>query len=340
MTLSLILSSCTRMKVVALLAVVAAAVAADPPPLSDEFIDRLQSIHKTWQAGRNFHPDLSMRYIHRLMGVHPDSKFHLPPVTHHSIPNGFKIPDEFDTRAAWPMCPTLNEIRDQGSCGSCWAFGAVEVMSDRTCIHSSGKRNIHYSSENLVSCCHICGFGCNGGFPGSAFKYWVNTGLVSGGSFNSSQGCQPYLISPCEHHVKGSRPKCSEGGGTPKCVKTCERSYSVDYDHDLHQGSKAYSIHKDEDQIKYEIMTNGPVEGAFTVYVDFLHYKTGVYQHTHGLPLGGHAIRVLGWGVEEDTPYWLCANSWNTDWGDNGYFKILRGSDHCGIESEIAAGLP
>lgn len=51
------------------------------------------------------------------------------------------------------------------------------------------------------------------------------------------------------------------------------------------------------------------------------------------------SFRVLGWGVEDDTPYWLCANSWNTDWGDNGFFKILRGSDHCGIESEITAGL-
>ena len=49
--------------------------------------------------------------------------------------------------------------------------------------------------------------------------------------------------------------------------------------------------------------------------------------------LGGHAIRLLGWGVEEGTPYWLVANSWNYDWGDGGTFKILRGSDHCGIES-------
>ena len=43
----------------------------------------------------------------------------------------------------------------------------------------------------------------------------------------------------------------------------------------------------------------------------------GVYQHVSGKPLGGHAIRILGWGVEEGTPYWLVANSWNYDWGDN-----------------------
>lgn len=306
--------------------------------LSDKFIRLLQNEPSTWKAGRNFNKHLSMRYIQSLMGVHPDSKKHLPPPLTRPVTD--PLPKEFDSRTAWSNCPTINEVRDQGSCGSCWAFGAVEVMSDRTCIHSGGKQNFHYSAENLVSCCHICGFGCNGGFPGSAFKYWVITGLVSGGAFNSTQGCQPYEIAPCEHHVKGARPKCSEGGKTPRCAHHCEDSYSVPYESDLHHGSKAYSIPKDPEQIMQEIMTNGPVEAAFTVYVDFLHYKSGVYQHRHGLPLGGHAIRVLGWGEEDGTPYWLCANSWNTDWGDNGLFKILRGSDHCGIESEIAAGLP
>ena len=67
---------------------------------------------------------------------------------------------------------------------------------------------------------------------------------------------------------------------------------------------------------------------------------SGVYKHVAGSILGGHAVRMLGWGVEDGTPYWLIANSWNSDWGDNGYFKILRGSDHCGIESTLNAGIP
>lgn len=70
--------------------------------------------------------------------------------------------------------------------------------------------------------------------------------------------------------------------------------------------------------IQKEIMTNGPVEGAFTVYEDLLLYHSGVYQHKAGSAEGGHAIRILGWGVEAGTPYWLIANSWNTDWGDHG----------------------
>ena len=65
----------------------------------------------------------------------------------------------------------------------------------------------------------------------------------------------------------------------------------------------------------------------------------GVYEHKTGSFLGGHAIRILGWGVEDGTDYWLVANSWNPDWGDNGFFKIKRGSDECGIESNIGAGM-
>lgn len=87
-------------------------------------------------------------------------------------------------------------------------------------------------------------------------------------------------------------------------------------------------------------MTNGPVEGAFTVFEDFINYKSGVYQHVEGRLLGGHAIKILGWGVEGDTPYWLVANSWNSDWGDGGFFKIRRGTDECGIENQITAGIP
>ena len=59
---------------------------------------------------------------------------------------------------------------------------------------------------------------------------------------------------------------------------------------------------------------------ALSYYSDSIFYMTvaGVYQHTTGKMMGGHAIRILGWGTEDGTPYWLVANSWNTDWGDNG----------------------
>jgi len=72
----------------------------------------------------------------------------------------------------------------------------------------------------------------------------------------------------------------------------------------------------------------------------FLPYQSGVYHHVTGDELGGHAVKILGWGVESNSPYWLVANSWNTEWGAKGYFKILRGNDECGIEDYIVGGIP
>jgi len=124
------------------------------------------------------------------------------------------------------------------------------------------------------------------------------------------------------------------------CNKTCNDDYEISYSDDKIYASEAYAIAQNVTNIQSEIMTNGPVEAAFTVYEDFLAYKSGVYQHTTGDELGGHAIKVLGWGVEDSVPYWLIANSWNPDWGDQGFFKILRGSNHCGIEQEVFGGIP
>ena len=79
------------------------------------------------------------------------------------------------------------------------------------------------------------------------------------------------------------------------------------------------------------------MEAAFTVFSDFETYSSGIYQHVAGKSEGGHAIRIVGWGSENGTDYWTVANSWNPYWGEAGYFRILRGSDECGIESSVTA---
>jgi len=88
-----------------------------------------------------------------------------------------------------------------------------------------------------------------------------------------------------------------------------------------------------------DVYKNGPVTAAFDVYEDFLTYTSGVYQHKTGEYLGGHAVKILGWGVDSGTPYWIIANSWNADWGNKGFFWMLRGKDECGIEDGVVAGL-
>ena len=94
------------------------------------------------------------------------------------------------------------------------------------------------------------------------------------------------------------------------------------------------------EDIQAELMEKGPISVTFTVYEDFMVYKSGVYQHKTGAYLGGHAVKMLGWGMENGVPFWLCVNSWNTEWGDNGFFKILRGKNHCGIEDDGVTGIP
>ncbi len=92
-----------------------------------------------------------------------------------------------------------------------------------------------------------------------------------------AQGCQPYEIAPCEHHTTGSRPNCTGEGETPECHKTCtDTKYTVSYNDDLHFGRKAYSVANNEKQIQMDILKNGPVEAAFSVYADFLLYKSGM----------------------------------------------------------------
>lgn len=158
------------------------------------------------------------------------------------------------------------------------AFGAVEAMSDRICISSGQTKQVYISAEDLTACCYgifACGFGCDGGYVDEPWYYWQDTGIVTGGLYNSSQGCKDYSLEPCEHHVdNGNRPQCdSLEFTTPACVKSCYDT-SLDYEESLTFGQEVTSF-SNAKQIQLEILKNGPVEAAFTVYDDFINYKSG-----------------------------------------------------------------
>jgi cathepsin B len=299
----------------------------------------------TWRAGINARwVGKDMNYIKRQMGtILPtpiERKLAVKTILDEDL-DVEAIPDSFDARTAWPSCPSISEIRDQSNCGSCWAFGAVEAATDRICISTNGATKTHLSAQDLLSCCSSCGFGCSGGYPASAWSWFTQTGVVTGGNYADYSFCSSYSLPNCDHHVSGKYPACAGDASTPSCPTSCDSQskYPTAYGSDKHTFATSYSIPNNVAQIQQEIMTNGPVEGAFTVYADFPTYKSGVYIHTTGDELGGHAIRILGWGTESGVDYWLVANSWNNDWGNNGFFKIRRGTDECGIEDEIVAGL-
>ena len=241
------------------------------------------------------------------------------------------VPSSFDSRKQWPSCKSLFEIRNQGNCGSCWAVSSAGAMSDRWCISSGQKDQTRISQQDILSCCFACGNGCDGGFPSEAWFFFQTSGLVSGDGYNDQNYCKPYTIPP-KPHLQGFRDP------TPECLRKCQSSYSTPYFLDKRRSETGFYVIGEKD-FKRELVTNGPIVASFLVYEDFINYKSGVYTHVTGEALGGHDVRLIGYGTESNgVNYWLFANSWGPEWGENGYFRIRRGTNECGIEAEANGG--
>jgi len=254
------------------------------------------------------------------------------------------IPKSFDARTAFPECTeTISRIADQSACGSCWAVSAATVMSDRVCIHSKGKITTQVSTAEVTSCA-MWWDGCQGGWEDVALDYWVGEGVVSGTGFAEDGGCKPYPFPECEHHQNGttSRPPCpKETYQAPDCVAACQPGYTENSYYEDKIFGKNLDYFSGEEEIQQELIKNGPIAVSFRVYEDFVNYNTGVYEHVYGIEEGGHAVRLIGWGEEDDgTKYWIVANNWNDEWAEQGTFRIIRGQNECGIESYGAAALP
>ncbi|CAM8898985.1 unnamed protein product [Rhodiola kirilowii] len=281
-----------------------------------------------WKAAINpKFSDYTVSQFKHILGVKPAPRSLLDstPVVSHD--RSLKLPTEFDARSAWSQCGTISRILDQGHCGSCWAFAAVESLSDRFCIQFG--TNMSLSVNDLLACCgFMCGSGCNGGYPIAAWRYFKHHGVVT-------EECDPYFDDTgCSH------PGCEPAYPTPRCVRKCVNKNQI-WRSSKHYSVSAYRINSDPQDIMAELYKNGPIEVAFTVYEDFAHYKSGVYKHITGDVMGGHAVKLIGWGTSEDgEDYWLIANQWNKGWGEDGLFKIRRGTNECGIEADPVAGLP
>jgi len=304
------------------------------PVLDDAIVAHVNGANLSWTAGRNSHfESFSLTDAKVLMGARTDGIKELPSIAHDAATLA-ATPASYDPRSARVSC--TGPVLDQAFCGSCWAFGATEAISDRLCISKGANATfLQLSPLDLTAC--DSGFfsgenGCQGGQLSGAWNYAKKTGLVT-------SACLPYLKSkggPVPTCAPTAQPCLPESKfiKTPACTKTCANG--ADFSGDKHKLASVYNV--PVAQLKAELAKNGPVESAFTVYADFVHYKTGVYAHTTGSMLGGHAIKIIGYGTESGTDYWLVQNSWTTTWGDGGYFKIKMGGDECGIESQAIAG--
>jgi len=214
----------------------------------------------------------------------------------------------------------IGGVLDQGDCGSCWAFAASEVLSDRTCIYSEGRVNVTLSPQDLLSC-ESMNLGCTmGSLPEWAWAFLEDRGIAT-------LSCVPYI----DGH-----------GGPVRCTHEC----TAGGNYTLYRASNYSHVGDFNDASKHiaAIMlavTQGPVDVTFNVYRDFDTYTGGIYRHQTGVYEGLHSVKIIGYGEDNGDAYWLVQNSWGTDWGiEHGYFKIARGVDECSIERLAYAGFP
>ncbi|XP_017550685.1 tubulointerstitial nephritis antigen-like [Pygocentrus nattereri] len=256
-----------------------------------------------------------------------------------NMDNNEDIPSYFNAAEKWPG--KIHEPLDQGNCAASWAFSTAAVASDRISIQSMGHMTPQLSPQNLISCDTRNQGGCAGGRIDGAWWYMRRRGVVT-------QECYPFSL-PEQTPAEVSRcmmQSRSVGRGKRQATVRCPNSYS--YHNDIYQSTPPYRLSSNEKEIMKEIMENGPVQAILDVHEDFFTYKSGIYRHTnvnfHKSPQyrkhGTHSVRITGWGEERDyngrtQKYWIAANSWGKNWGEDGYFRIARGENECEIETFV-----
>jgi cathepsin B len=284
------------------------------PVISKEHIENLRQKASFEIFDFEEHPfkSLNLNELASKLGLLKTEQNSLSPVYYGNIDNT-DLPETFDSKVKWENC--IHPIRDQQNCGSCWAFAASEVLSDRLCIVSSGKIDTILSPEDFLRC-DTRDLGCNGGYVDRSWNYLKATGIVS-------EDCLPYrsgdgivLTCPFEYGIQA----CEGKGGY--------RKYKVSSHSQLTTIVKA----------KEALITYGPIEAAFYVYEDFFSYKGGVYRQASDEFSGEHAVKVIGWDKDDIGEYWIAANSWGEKWGEKGYFRI--GFGECKFEHQLWAGIP
>ena len=287
------------------------------------------------------------------------------------------LPTNFNGKKIWNTL--LSPVSDQGTCGSCWAFATTNALASRFNIQSLGLMNIELSPTKLILC-DLGGreydindinsyinsinewntetnnnFGCTGSTIKDAAKYLYTTGT-------NTKNCVPYdkkLGTILKYQDIGSfksgieLPLCSnvtgpigdmcsnstidietfQESGTPARFYKCLTYYGL-------YGSKS---HGNELQIRLEIYKWGPVVCDIYLYPDFYEFdaKNEIYEwNGKGSKLGGHAMQIVGWGEENNKQFWLIQNSWGKNWGLDGYFKMIRGTDNCSVETNCLGMIP
>ncbi|XP_041323322.1 cathepsin S-like [Pyrgilauda ruficollis] len=209
------------------------------------------------------------------------------------------IPEELD----WRDKGCVTEVKNQGACGSCWAFSAVGALEAQVKLKTGNL--VSLSAQNLVDCSGMYGNkGCAGGFMTEAFQYIIDNGGIE------SEESYPYTAQNGTCHYNASARAAS-------CSRFLE----------LPEG--------DEAALRDAVATVGPVAVAIdATRPSFFLYRSGVFDDPQCSQEVNHGVLVVGYGSLENKEYWLVKNSWGVHFGDAGYIRMARNASNlCGIAS-------
>ena len=210
--------------------------------------------------------------------------------------------DEFD----WRTVPErVGPVKDQGQCASGYAFAATGLLEGQLYKHgSTGGKLVPLSEQELVDCTTDPEMGCFG-----------NTDADAINKINAIGGLETESDYPYEAHDNVCRFH-------NKSVITVATHKIVTYD-------------KDEKVIKQTLRNYGPVSAEFKVTVALTKYQSGVFaDKTCSSPddMYNHHVLLVGYGTDpNEGDYWIVKNSWGTEWGEQGYFRVKRGVNMCGL---------
>lgn len=211
-------------------------------------------------------------------------------------------------------------------CGSCWAHAATSALSDRIKIMRKAQwPEINLSPQVLISC-ERPDNGCLGGSHLSAYQWIYNYTI-------SDETCSPYRARGWTNGLDCSPlVKCSTCSKEKGCV--LPESYPI------YKIAQYGFISHSELAMMNEIYQRGPI--ACSMFSDPIHnYSSGLVNDSSGVTSTNHAVSVVGWGTYPNgTKYWIVRNSWGYWWGENGFFKIIRGVNNLGIENGCSWAVP
>jgi len=198
----------------------------------------------------------------------------------------------------WRTKGAVTAVKDQGQCGSCWAFSATEAIESYFFLKTGKLATL--SPQQITSCDKVDG-GCNGGWPYRAYEYVKSAGGME---------------------LESDYPYTSGSGQTGTCKFQAAKVVAG-------TGLTAYtSIQQSESQLQAAV-NNGPA--SVCVAADaFQSYRSGILRSCPGQI--DHCVQAVGY--DSDQGYWIVRNSWATTWGEAGYIRIAMGQDLCQIAQD------